>query len=245
MRDISNYTDNYYRYKFEEQQVLYRRKQILEIMERYSPGSVLEIGCGSEPLFRYYNCKYTIVEPSLDFANHAKSLITNDMEVSVINDFFENVAENFYDEHFDMIVCSALLHEVLDPINLMKCIYRVADEDTITHINVPNAYSIHRILAYEAGLIDDLEQLSESNVRFQQGRVFSKESLKHMAINVGFYIVDAGSYFVKPFTHRQMLFLLESGMIDEKILQGLYKLIKYIPEYGSEIYVNMRKVVNE
>ena len=49
-----------------------------------------------------------------------------------------------------------------------------------------------------------------------------------------------GSYFVKPFSHAQMLKCVEQGIIDENILEALYKLTAYLPEYGSEIYVNYR-----
>lgn len=33
---------------------------------------------------------------------------------------------------------------------------------------------------------------------------------------------------------------VEQGIIDENILEALYKLTVYLPEYGSEIYVNYR-----
>lgn len=53
-------------------------------------------------------------------------------------------------------------------------------------------------------------------------------------------ICEKGSYFVKPFSHAQMLKCVEQGIIDENILEALYKLTAYLPEYGSEIYVNYR-----
>lgn len=38
----------------------------------------------------------------------------------------------------------------------------------------------------------------------------------------------------------KMLKCVEQGIIDENILEALYKLTAYLPEYGSEIYVNYR-----
>lgn len=51
-----------------------------------------------------------------------------------------------------------------------------------------------------------------------------------------------GSYFVKLFSYRQKEGCLEHGILDEKVLDAFYKLVKYMPQYGSEIYINFRYV---
>ena len=35
--------------------------------------------------------------------------------------------------------------------------------------------------------------------------------------------------------------MMDNGIIDEKILDGLYFMTKYMPDMGSEIYVNCRR----
>ncbi|MCV3413760.1 hypothetical protein L8V81_03235 [Campylobacter lari] len=55
-------------------------------------------------------------------------------------------------------------------------------------------------------------------------------------------ILDSGSYFIKPFNHSKMSLCLENKIIDEKLLDGLYKLSDYIPEFGAEIFVNIKIV---
>lgn len=35
--------------------------------------------------------------------------------------------------------------------------------------------------------------------------------------------------------------LLDEEIIDERVLQGFYGLTEHLPEYGSEIYVNVKK----
>jgi hypothetical protein len=49
--------------------------------------------------------------------------------------------------------------------------------------------------------------------------------------------IGGSSYFIKLFIHSQMNGMLTSNIIDNKILDGLYNLTKYIPEYGAEIFV--------
>ena len=53
MRDIDKYTENYIIANFEDYQIKYRRKLILDVMSKYNPKTILEIGCGMKPLFQY------------------------------------------------------------------------------------------------------------------------------------------------------------------------------------------------
>ena len=62
-----------------------------------------------------------------------------------------------------------------------------------------------------------------------------KDSLHH-----DIEILDSGSYWIKPFTHKQMAMMMNENIIDENILDGFEKMIKYMPELGSEIFVNFR-----
>ena len=64
-------------------------------------------------------------------------------------------------------------------------------------------------------------------------------SLSELVETSGFKIVDKGSFFLKPFTHRQMMEMLKNNVIDTNILNGLDRMTKYFPEFGSEIYVNI------
>jgi hypothetical protein len=108
------------------------------------------------------------------------------------------------------------------------------------HVNVPNARSLHRLLALEMGLIGDVFERSANQRRLQQPRTFDLASLQAQVQACGFEVTDAGSYFVKPFTHAQMAQLRSCGLLDERMLDGLMGLEKHLPGLGSEIYVNCR-----
>lgn len=242
MRDIDRYTQEYIKHDFEEKQVFYRRKKILEIIHTYPHKRILEIGCGKEPLFQFVTDfeAYTVVEPSDLFFEHAASLAANDARITCIHDFFgRETALN--GETYDFIVCSGLLHELEKPSEILQGCYRLADSDTVLHINVPNAKSLHRILALESGMIENVCEVSERGKLLQQARVFDLDKLKQMVADSGFKMMESGSYFVKPFTHKQMAEMLEHKIIDDQVLEGFYNLIKWMPDYGSEIYVNVCK----
>jgi hypothetical protein len=101
---------------------------------------------------------------------------------------------------------------------------------------VPNAKSFHRLLALEAGLIDSIYQYSENDKIFQRRAVFNIGTYSDLFRRNGFTIRECGTYFIKPFTHQQMDKMVSGGIIDSKVLDGLNNMIKYLPEFGAEIF---------
>lgn len=164
----------------------------------------------------------------------------------IVNDVLERCYSGLEKYNYDFVIVSSLLHEVESAEMLLTSVFALCNNDTIVHINVPNAKSFHRLLALESGLIDDVYQLSERNVQLQQHRVYDMDMLidfirevsQKMGVNIS--IIEKGSFFVKPFTHSQMAMLLQHNIVNEQILGGLYNMIKYMPELGSEIYVNLK-----
>lgn len=255
MRDIEDYAQQYKKTDFEtEYQVKYRRKKVLELMAKYPHDNFLEIGCGLEPLAAFLDdfSKCTIVEPSDTFAARARKLgLSLNGRLRVEQGFFEDVALKLTKERFDYIVCSSLLHEVEQPKNLLSAICTLSSVnsgDTIVHINVPNATSFHRLLAMESGLISNVKALSQRNVLLQQNTVYDMDTLIAMIMECGdncgkkVEILEKGSFFLKPFTHHQMELCLDEGIFDKQILDGLDRMTKYMPDLGSEIFVNFRLV---
>ncbi len=240
-RDIKQYEKQYLDHNFEDTQVKYRKKMLLENYNKLKPNIVLEIGCGMNPFFTEdisYE-KYVVVEPSLKFYNNSikKRGVSN---IEIINDFFENTTKELQKYNFDLIIISSLLHELANPLDFLNKMKQIISKSTIIHINVPNSNSFHRLLALESGLISSVKEFSQSNVLLQQHTVFDMKSLVEMVNNLGFEIVDQGGYFIKPFTHYQMSELLKNNIIDERILDGFYNMSKYLPEFSSEIFINIK-----
>lgn len=125
---------------------------------------------------------------------------------------------------------------------LLQSIARVCRQKyTVVHLNVPNAFSLHRLLAKKMGLVSDVHQLSNTNQKFQQHTVFDIESLKNLVESEGFMIVDFGSILLKPFTHSQMQKIVDVGIIDSEVLDALDAVCSsQLQGFGSEIYINMK-----
>lgn len=247
-RNISQYESAYLAdYGFESVMVAYRRRLLLERLAKHCPETVVEIGCGSELLYRHYldqACsvdRWIIVEPGQQFADAACGQALPNLHV--IQAFFEDAVEDIKQSlpaPPQFVVCSGVLHEVPDAGCLLSAIASIMGKETLLHVNVPNAKSFHRRLAKSMGLIQDLKAISDRNQQLLQHRVYDREVLEADLRAAGLSISECGGYFVKPFTHGQMERI--SPILGVPVLDGLYQLGKEAPEWASEIYAEARKV---
>ncbi len=203
---------------------------------------MLEIGCGLEPLFLSWDDFdiMTIVEPSAEFAAAARASAAGDARIDVRQGYVEDIASGMAGVNPAAIVVSSLLHEVPDPERLLAAVRALCGSETMVHINVPNVRSFHRLLALEMGLIADLFEPSETERRFHRQTRFDLPRLQIMLDAAGFEVLESGTYFVKPFTHAQMEALLASGVVDRRVIEGLNRMTRYLPEMGAEMFAHAR-----
>lgn len=247
--DIKDYSEKYLKehgktLSFERVLAEARKTQILKSLNKYKHEHVLEVGCGLDPLFLYCDYRsYTIVEPSDRFVQRAKELAARKGNINIIQGYMEEVYEKLCElEHgFDFIILSSLLHEVPLPNKLLQSVYQVCKSDTVVHINVPNVYSFHRLLAYEMGYITSIFEKSETEAKFQRHTRFDKQLLCEMIEENGFKILSYGTYFIKLFTNEQMEAIIAQNIVDKDIIKGLERMIKYMPDLGSEMYVEVKR----
>lgn len=246
MRDLEKYGHDYASQPYERFQVAFRKRVIRQVLDRHPHGRILEIGCGLVPLFLDVVdfVRLVVLEPAPLF--HARAVALRESSpvrdrVEIMQDTLEAAASRLAVEDFDFIVLSSLLHEVPKPEEFLRAIQPLAGLQTVVHVNVPNAHSFHRLLAFEAGLISDPRQASASNLKFQQATVFDLGLLTTLAERCGFTVFESGSYAMKPFTHRQMEDMIQAKILSEQVVDGLFEMEKYFPGYGSEIFVNLRK----
>ena len=246
MRDLIRYQNDYKNQPYEKFQVYFRKRKLIEILDKNNIEHLLEIGCGLESIFLDFDNfkKLYVVEPAEMFYLKAikDSKDRNLNNIYFLNATIQDSIKELTNIKFDFILVSSLLHEIERPLDFLNQIHKLCNKKTIIHINVPNAYSFHRILAKESGIIKDIEEKSESNLLFQQATVFTIDALKKLANDAGFEIIDSGSYSFKPFTHGQMQKIIDFGILDEKVIHGLYEMEKYFPLSGSEIYINVKLI---
>lgn len=240
-RDIADYERAYRESGFEVTQALFRKRMLLELLQRLRPAKILEIGCGLDSLANHWTHteRFVIVEPGAGFAAEARRRCAGRTDVTVVEDTLEGSAGQM-SQDFDLILVSGLLHEILDCGPLLDAIRTLCGPQTVVHANVPNARSFHRLLALEMGLIERLTETSDLQRALQQHRVFTLETLGALVEAHGFSVFEQGSYFVKPFTHAQMQRLQDEGFLTPAMLDGLWGMARHMPDLGSEIFVNLR-----
>ncbi len=247
MRDLNVYKTSYFENNdFEKTAVKYRRKKVLEIVKASGRKNILEIGCGmstlAEDLEDFSN--YTLVEPVEAFINKAKEDVKSHPKKSNIH--FINLPIEKAQSHLpfrpDFIILSGLLHELENPEKMLQVIHEIADKDTMIHINVPNALSLHNRLATYMGLMKTAFDLSDTAKMFQRHQTYSLQTLSQQVENSGLQVLSTGSFFLKPFSNKQMRFIETTpDVFPTQLFDAFDSVIADFPELGSEIYVNVKK----
>ena len=244
VRNLQDYENEYKSASFEPVQAAFRKQLIISQLQRYNARRILEVGCGMAPLFESGLDfeRMTIVEPGASFSANARAMSADDARITVVESTLEDAVSTrlLTGQTFDFIVAAALLHELPDPSSFLEALKAICTPQTTVHLSVPNARSLHRLLAMEMGLIQDIHAVSDRQRRLQQHHTFDMEQLRQICLQTGFMILDEGSHFIKPFTHDQMQKLRKVGVLTDSMLHGLVGLEKHLPGLGSEIYVNLR-----
>lgn len=249
-RDLAAYERAYVASDFEPVQARLRKQCLLEVLRRWSPARWIEVGCGLDALFNHHaggHC--TVIEPAAGFAAKARAdaarvaraaPAARGAAVSVIEATLEAAVPRLSAAApADAIVVGGLLHEVADEAALLAAVRALCGPATRVHVSVPNARSLHRLLARAMGLIDELGAISDRQRRLQQHRTFDAASLARTCEAAGFAVVEQGTWIVKPFSHAQMAHLLAIGLLDEPMLQGLVRLEADLPGLGSECWATL------
>lgn len=241
MRNLEGYTDEFLSLPFERTQELFRREAILECITKNGYKNILEVGCGIEPIFTSLpdsiNC--TVVEPSTRFFEIAKVKAKNYKNAQVVNVTIENFEKG---SDYDLVILASVLHEVVEKEAFIKKIWQLSSDSTTLYINVPNAKSVHRLLAVSMGIIREATELSPTQIKMQQmSTPFTVETLSSFLNTSGFSVSSYGTLFFKPFTHEQMQNLINSGFLTNDMLRGFCGMTQFFPEFGSEIWMMANK----
>jgi SAM-dependent methyltransferase len=242
---IRDYAGSYLAdYGFEAVMVAARHRLAIEVIAAHRPASVLEAGCGADLLAlaaagagRDF-ARWVAIEPSDTFVALARDKAAAEPRFSVVRGFFEDAAPDTVAKsgQFDLVLIAGLLGEVEDPAAILSAAREAVKPGGLVHVNVPNAYSLHRRLARAMGLIAEEHAMSDRNRALAQHRNYDAVRLRRDVEAAGLRVVEDGGYFLKPFTHAQMEGL--GDLLTEPMLDGLWTLGREMPHLASEIYVN-------
>jgi SAM-dependent methyltransferase len=102
------------------------------------------------------------------------------------------------------IYMTFLLEHLLNPVSVLQNIGRWLEPNGKLIVAVPNADSLHRVLAQRMGLIQRTDELSANDRRVGHHRVYTRTLLREHLGQAGFRILSEKSIGLKPLTLKQM-----------------------------------------
>jgi len=135
---------------------------------------------------------------------------------------------------YDHVVATNLLHELADPVRFLRRAKRVLGPDGLVHVSVPNPTSLHRLVALEMGLLEDLHTLSERADRFSTRRMLDRETLAAHARDAGLTVVATTGVLCKPLPNALM------AQLPDEVLDGLDAVSHRVPDLCAMTLVTLR-----
>ncbi len=216
-----------------------------EIQLKWYPTRVLEHAKGAESLLEL-GLGHGITATT--FSPHFKRHVVLDASPAVISNFqkrypnaqidiIECYFENFEtEERFDIIVLGYILEHVDDPKLILEKFKKFLKPSGRIFITVPNAEVLNRKLGHLAGMLDNMQELSDHDLLLGHKRYYTVDSLKDDVESSGYHIENIEGIYLKPLTTRQMLSLkLHKNVIDALCQVG----VKY-PELSCGIFLEAR-----
>ncbi len=139
------------------------------------------------------------------------------------------------EDTFDVIVMGFVLEHVDDPAWLLRRYQELLAPRGRVFIAVPNAEVLNRRLGNLAGMLPDMQQLSEHDLLLGHKRYFTVDSIRALAQQSGLLIRRLEGIYLKPLTTQQMLSL----DLDERIIEALCRLGVDYPELSCGILVEL------
>jgi 2-polyprenyl-3-methyl-5-hydroxy-6-metoxy-1,4-benzoquinol methylase len=136
------------------------------------------------------------------------------------------------DLKFDTIVMSHVLEHISDPVYILKKIFDWLKPEAVLLVSVPNAKSLHRLVAVQMGLLSSEYELNSRDLELGHYRVYDKPVLITHVKEAGFKILESGGYFLKPVSNGQ----IENNW-NQEMINGFYKVGKYFQDNCAEIFV--------
>jgi 2-polyprenyl-3-methyl-5-hydroxy-6-metoxy-1,4-benzoquinol methylase len=167
----------------------------------------------------------TVVDAADDLLNK----IPNYSNLNKINSLFEEFNTK---EKFDTIIIDHVLEHVDDPVWLLKMSSNLLNNNGRILIGVPNANSIHRLVAVKMNILNNQCDLNERDLAVGHRRVYTKETMQKDIFESGLKIIESGGIFFKPLSNSQ----IQKNWTNEMI-EGFYKLGDDFQDFSAELYV--------
>lgn len=173
---------------------------------------------------------YTIIEGSSSIIETFQTQYQLPDFVHIQHDFFEMYEP---EKQVDAIEMGFVLEHVDDPAGLLKRYRTFLSPNGFLYAAVPNAKSLHRMLGHEAGLLEDLYQLSPADEQLGHKRYYDLQTFSDLLRKEKFNIQRISGLLLKPFTTAQ----ITSLQLSPNVLQALCTCASDLPDIANGIMI--------
>jgi hypothetical protein len=243
MENLDNYKEAFHKtFKFNDENTYiitrYSAYMSAEIRKNKAQ-NILSLGighhivsdCFSNELFHSVK-EYVILEGSEAIIKNFVIISELKEKISVVHTFFEDYTT---EKEFDVIEMGFVLEHVDDPFFIINKYKNYLSDKGSIFIAVPNARSLHRLIGYEAGLINNLYELSTSDLQLGHKRYFDLISLTNLVEKAGLKIKKQLGLLLKPVTTNQ----INQLCWDINIIDALLKIGDNYPDIANCILLEV------
>lgn len=202
---------------------------------------ILELGSASGEmalLLAQKSKQVVAVDGSSTFIKIAKERTSHMNNITFHEAYFETMEFN---ETFDCLILDHILEHVIDPAALLVKLKGFMHSKSFIAISVPNAYALSRQLAVKMGLLESVYDLTENDRNHGHVRVYDWKTFEEQVVTSGFTLVGKHGLSFKLFSDKQMLAILDSGIIGEEQIKGLWGIGDQLLEMAGVIMIVAQK----
>jgi 2-polyprenyl-3-methyl-5-hydroxy-6-metoxy-1,4-benzoquinol methylase len=196
--------------------------------------SLLELGLGygiTAQVFGQHFARHVVIDASPAVIDNFRRCHPESAAV-IVESFFETFAG---DERFDVIVLGFVLEHVDDPVQILRHFRQFLTARGRMFVAVPNAEVLNRRLGHLAGLLPDMQALSEHDHLLGHQRYYTVETLRRDIAQAGYTVERLEGIYLKPLTTRQMLDL----ELDRRIIDALCRQAIAYPELSCGLLAEL------
>jgi len=183
---------------------------------------VLELGCATglmTGMLAGDGRRVLAIERSAEYIDRARARALDGVEVrSGDIDALGDLGERF-----DHVVLANVLHEVADPHAVLAAASRWVEPGGLVHVSLQNPRSLHRLVAREMGLLEDLAEISARGEAFGTQRMWYADELSAMGTAAGLVERHREDVFLKPLPNAAL------AELDPTVLEGLARAGRHVP----------------
>lgn len=207
-----------------------------ERIAQFSKGtsSLLELGLGhgiTADVFGRYFKRHVVIDASPAVIENFRQHFP-ESKAEIVESYFESFET---DERFDVLVFGYILEHVDDPVLILKHFRQFLAPGGRMFVTVPNAEVLNRRLGHLAGMLPDMQVMSEHDLLLGHKRYYTVETLRKDVEESGYEIRRLEGIYLKPLTTSQMISL----DLDERIIQALCEVAIDYPELSCGILAEL------